>query len=999
MGFQQNPDQQGRPNNHIRANLFFRMRDLTHRVNNDPRLLVATMHSDLFPVSAIRGKCRVKHRDLISNGSAPELTAWKRNDDHFYFYQLFDRYNHRFYDVIPTYKVKNAPEQVLSVLRERYSFIVAEMSMSAELCDTLRGCAVCHQWAATSESVRCDTCRKFFHMSCLSPPLQTKPAKGYCWNCAPCARSHDEIVEECGVGGGGLDSKVNTAARGPRGQSHTSKRTKAHLFGDVIPMEDEHELRTPADREGLRCFNGWPYRYFGQHTDAMDVLDSHDSIYPRAVTRLGSKYQMDLSSFEKNIHESRNRLESERIEEVDGTNVQMRLLKPGPRIKNRPQYQKRKRADATGTSAVDVFTQDANDTQEQLIERGLDENLIIISVPPPDLDWNRGTKQFDSHAVDQYLKEVLAPKATIARCSYSFMNRALSILCDQKFNYEAAARIFAQSRDADFAYYPMTSKEINNIEQTILQKGGEMKHLKRALPSRSPAEIVQGVYQWKMRKLGERWRGKEKCKITLRGIRTVPGEQGRESSPTGSILSEQELEDMQDQKKTAKVGCAFCSTTMSPFWYKNLISAPGYALCVYCGQYWRKYAAETATAFITDDKRKAAYEKGSEQTNLGVLVPHASISSIYSKPEHLDSPVPMVQSEVGKCIMCRRSDPKKLLRSCAHCGMTGHQCCLGFTDKELDSEIWLCDTCANDEDPSASLLPCCVLCGETPNKRIIMSAVHNRKSIYNDPDCLNALDVYKPTECNNWVHLLCAMWTPDVMFADSIVMKPVEGVGSLPVSRYDVCCSICEEVKGVCVKCAEPTCRTQFHVSCAFLSQPACMLGFEIFPVKTSRRESVNTLTFKSETGHMCAQVWCKEHIGTAKSKKTYEFFEIDPKLKMNAMQAYARTHKQVTVSTNKSASLVESTHALLRRAKKLDALWTAGNRQVEQAGVIQPPQYDPMDLDEKRNVCEGFVDSKLQTCVKCHSDWSPLWWPVNDGAAYCCTMCHNDFVGTAVEV
>lgn len=543
----------------------------------------------------------------------------------------------------------------------------------------------------------------------------------------------------------------------------------------------------------------------------------------------------------------------------------------------------------------------------------------------------------------------------------------------------------------------MSSKELQVMEQTIIQKGGEMPHLKRALPTRSPAEIVQGVYQWKIRKLGERWRGKEKCKITLRGIRTTSGEQERESSPTGSILSEQDLEDWRDQKRPAKLCCAFCSTPSSPFWYKNLINAPGYALCVYCGQYWRKYAAETATAFITDDKRNAAIEQGSEQHGLGVLVPYVNTSTHRSASRQVASPAPSPQMEVGKCIMCRRLDPKKLLRSCTQCGMTAHQCCLGFSEDALDAENWLCDTCSNDQDPSASLLPCCVLCGETPTKRITMSTLQNRKSVFNDPDCLNALDVYKPTECNNWVHLLCAMWTPDVMFADSVTMKPVEGVGSLPLSRYESRCSICDEVKGVCVKCAEPTCRTQFHVSCAFLSQPACMLGFEIFPVKTSRRESVNTLTFKSESGHMCAQIWCKEHIGVARSKKTYEFFEMDPKLKMNAMQAYARTHKQVTMTTNKSTSLVESTHALLRRAKKLDVLWTTpGNRHVDYGGAVKLQQSDPMELDEEKSVSQGLMDSNMHTCIKCRSDWSPLWWPIQEGSAYCCTLCHVDLAGSA---
>lgn len=132
----------------MRANVYLRMRDISHRVTNDPRLLVATMHSDVFALENVRGTCEVRHRELIGDGTAPDVSAWKKRDDHFYYHQLYDRYIHRFYDVIPTEKVKNAPPEVLRTLRMRYSFIVAEVGMTADLCDALRGCAVCHRWAA-----------------------------------------------------------------------------------------------------------------------------------------------------------------------------------------------------------------------------------------------------------------------------------------------------------------------------------------------------------------------------------------------------------------------------------------------------------------------------------------------------------------------------------------------------------------------------------------------------------------------------------------------------------------------------------------------------------------------------------------------------------------------------------------------------------------------------------------------------------------------------------
>lgn len=130
----------------VRANVFLRMRDISHRTSNDSRLLVATMHSDVYSLDNVRGLCEVRHRDLI--GDAPDVSAWKKREDHFYYYQLYDRYIHRFYDVIPTQKLQNAPADVLDVLRKRYSFIVAETGMVNDLCDALRGCAVCQQWAS-----------------------------------------------------------------------------------------------------------------------------------------------------------------------------------------------------------------------------------------------------------------------------------------------------------------------------------------------------------------------------------------------------------------------------------------------------------------------------------------------------------------------------------------------------------------------------------------------------------------------------------------------------------------------------------------------------------------------------------------------------------------------------------------------------------------------------------------------------------------------------------
>ncbi len=39
---------------------------------------------------------------------------------------------------------------------------------------------------------------------------------------------------------------------------------------------------------------------------------------------------------------------------------------------------------------------------------------------------------------------------------------------------------------------------------------------------------------------------------------------------------------------------------------------------------------------------------------------------------------------------------------------------------------------------------------------------------------LGALDAFKPTECNNWAHVLCSVFIPEVVFSDTTRLKTVD---------------------------------------------------------------------------------------------------------------------------------------------------------------------------------------------------------------------------------
>lgn len=59
----------------------------------------------------------------------------------------------------------------------------------------------------------------------------------------------------------------------------------------------------------------------------------------------------------------------------------------------------------------------------------------------------------------------------------------------------------------------------------------------------------------------------------------------------------------------------------------------------------------------------------------------------------------------------------------------------------------------------------------------------------------------KRTANNNWVHVTCAVFTPEVKFGNAKALEPSEGIPSIPSARYDEVCKACKQKGGACVAC------------------------------------------------------------------------------------------------------------------------------------------------------------------------------------------------------
>jgi hypothetical protein len=131
------------PIDSMRCNWYYRPRDVL-RYNNDTRCVYGTMHSDICPITSLRGQCNIVHRTEIQN-----LDEYRKTKDSFYFTQVFDRFIHRWYEVIPTSAVINVPEKVKKALDERWKFVIVETSRVKELTSAVKTCKRCTSYCAT----------------------------------------------------------------------------------------------------------------------------------------------------------------------------------------------------------------------------------------------------------------------------------------------------------------------------------------------------------------------------------------------------------------------------------------------------------------------------------------------------------------------------------------------------------------------------------------------------------------------------------------------------------------------------------------------------------------------------------------------------------------------------------------------------------------------------------------------------------------------------------
>ncbi|GLB41633.1 putative PHD-zinc-finger like domain containing protein [Lyophyllum shimeji] len=377
-----------------------------------------------------------------------------------------------------------------------------------------------------------------------------------------------------------------------------------------------------------------------------------------------------------------------------------------------------------------------------------------------------------------------------------------------------------------------TRDEIAAFEDAIMTHGAELRAVREEVATRSMPEVVRFFGLWKSGKVGEENRRlREKgppVKVPHRQY-TSP-EHARDGQQVGLPDDESSIIEQPSKQPC----CAACRTRESPTWWKAPKGLATNIMCDTCGTNWRKYA-DLVVRPLRDESITAGKTRLEKREGTPLAGPSAKRARTTASAQSTPPPVVVNVPQI-RCLVCLKNGPIGKVLKCKICQFRVHAGSCGAVADPAALDQWTCDLCRNQETLEASLNPDCLLCPRA-------SPEEKKTTTYPPPDSF--LRACKPTEGQGWAHVLCSVFTSELTFTDASRLRHVEGISTITRHRWVTKCSICGKQEGSVIRCSD--CNKEYHASCAW--RQGHRFGFEIQPVKSSRRDTTIITTFKGEYG------------------------------------------------------------------------------------------------------------------------------------------------------
>ncbi|XP_021114435.1 bromodomain-containing protein 1 isoform X7 [Heterocephalus glaber] len=313
---------------------------------------------------------------------------------------------------------------------------------------------------------------------------------------------------------------------------------------------------------------------------------------------------------------------------------------------------------------------------------------------------------------------------------------------------------------------------------------------------------------------------------------------------------------------------------------------------------------------IINDKRKGDCISAVSQNMFEFLMDRFEKES-YCENQKQGEQQSLIDEDAVCCICmdgeCQNSN---VILFCDMCNLAVHQECYGVP--YIPEGQWLCRHCLQSRARPAD----CVLC---PNKG----------------------GAFKKTDDDRWGHVVCALWIPEVGFANTVFIEPIDGVRNIPPARWKLTCYLCKQ-KGVgaCIQCHKANCYTAFHVTCA---QKAGLY---------MKMEPVKELTGGSTTFSVRKTAYCDVHTPPGCTRRPLNIYG-DVEMRNGVCR------KESSVKT------VRSTSKVRKKAKKT-------KKTLAEPCAVLPaicaPYIPPHRLNRIAN--QVAIQRKKQFVERAHSYW-----------------------------